>query len=102
MASGQDVLIPPVLSQSSLPMSFRYYDPIIAFVQEGSDNLTRIKTLQRISTAAEKFNDENLMVIMMKKLMGDGKERFQVKVNSLAKLSLMEVNYNNSEHCTAL
>ena len=33
--SGADVKIPPSLSQDKLPMSFRYYDPIIAFVQEG-------------------------------------------------------------------
>ena len=33
--SGADVKIPPSLSQDKLPMSFCYYDPIIAFVQEG-------------------------------------------------------------------
>lgn len=31
---GRVVFIPKYLSQDHLPMSFRYYDPIIAFISE--------------------------------------------------------------------
>ena len=31
---GNQVLVPPYLSQDSLPCSFRYYDPIIRIIQD--------------------------------------------------------------------
>ena len=31
---GREVLIPKELAQDSLPISFRYYDPIIMLIQE--------------------------------------------------------------------
>jgi hypothetical protein len=33
--TGLDVRIPSLLSQSHLPYSFRFYDPVFAFIQEG-------------------------------------------------------------------
>lgn len=34
LEQDSDVLIPTELSQDKLPMSFRYYDPIIMLIQE--------------------------------------------------------------------
>lgn len=34
LEEGLEILIPPELSQSRLPASFRYYDPIIAILKE--------------------------------------------------------------------
>ena len=36
-----ETFIPPDLSQDALPFSFRFYDPIIALIQENISNHTR-------------------------------------------------------------
>ena len=38
---GNQILIPQELSQSNLPYSFRYYDPIIAIIQENVSDYRR-------------------------------------------------------------
>jgi hypothetical protein len=41
LEQGYDILIPNELSQESLPYSFRYYDPIIAIIQENFSEISR-------------------------------------------------------------
>ena len=41
MEQGNDVFIPKDLTQSRLPMSMRYYDAILAVVQEGISDEVR-------------------------------------------------------------
>ena len=35
LEGGDEIRIPELLSQDHLPMSFRYYDPILVNIQEG-------------------------------------------------------------------
>jgi hypothetical protein len=35
---NQEVIIPQVLGQARLPLSFKFYDPILAIVNEGVSN----------------------------------------------------------------
>ena len=34
MENGQEVIVPPELSMDQMPMNFRYYDPILLWIQE--------------------------------------------------------------------
>ena len=47
--------IPKDLSQANLPYSMRYYDPIIAFVQEEVSLVVRQRANERYKVAYEKF-----------------------------------------------
>ena len=38
---GKECFIPKDLSQDSLPISFRYYDPVISLVQENTSEVKR-------------------------------------------------------------
>ena len=41
LEKGYDILIPKELSQDELPYSFRYYDPIIAMIQENFSEISK-------------------------------------------------------------
>ena len=44
---GKETVIPGDLNQESLPMSIRYYDPIIAFVQENISDHKRESMIEK-------------------------------------------------------
>lgn len=41
LEKGYDILIPNELSQANYPYSFRYYDPIIAIIQENFSEISK-------------------------------------------------------------
>ena len=93
--TGGAVMIPELLSQKEFPASFRYYDPIIAFIQEGISDHIRIKAQHRVSSALEyydkNYDGPNGMLNFLYKV---DKEALSVKTNALNKLGMVEVNHH--------
>lgn len=58
--------IPKDLSQSSLPLSMRYYDPILAIVQENVADEVKQRSVRSMSVAFEKFAEYNQSAIAWK------------------------------------
>lgn len=47
LENGHEVVLPPILSQKKLPLSFRYYDPLVQIVRMMvSDQKTKLMGLQ--------------------------------------------------------
>ena len=65
---GIDTLIPKDLSQDHLPLSFRYYDSIIATIAENITNEKRKILTNRQQLAQKLYYDEDLTIRFLKKV----------------------------------
>lgn len=102
---GNQVFIPYLLSQDQLPYSMRYYDPIIAIVQENiSDELKEEFNLKN-SVAFAIHRHTDLKQAMLEKLgvVDNGKEKkLSYQFSSIYKKNQHEVNHNTLVHTSAL
>lgn len=57
--SSEPTKIPEDLSQSHLPLSYRYYDPILALIQEGLSDEVKLRARLMQKTAFEKYLEYN-------------------------------------------
>ena len=55
--------VPIDLNQDNIPYSMRYYDPIIAIIQEGASGDTRNRFCSLMNSAFEKFEQYNSYAI---------------------------------------
>lgn len=59
---GKETFIPKELSQDFLPYSFRYYDPVLAIIQESIQSTTKQMALMKEKVAYELFRQNDLKV----------------------------------------
>jgi hypothetical protein len=82
LEQGIEVHIPKILSQQSLPYSFRYYDPVIQMVQSiVSEQKTKLLGIQTsLIRHFEKKYDENMGFGFNKKQNKNKEENFKFSI----------------------
>ena len=102
---GIETFIPKDLSQDHLPMSFRYYDPVIAVVSEHVSHLKR-ENLTLKQKVAHKLHFEGDIGRLVLEKTGvytpKANEPLVFKYTALNKKPPTGVNHHNSHHTMAL
>ena len=98
------MFIPNDLSQDSLPLSFRFYDPIIAFAAEGvsEQNISNCANKQALAYHIHYQNDLKLQLMNNLGFIGGENKNLTNRNVSLNKQPPPGVNHHNSMHSMAL
>ena len=99
------MFIPRELSQDQFPYSFRYYDPIIAFIQENlSDDRREIFNVKHnVAFSIYRENDQKRRLMEFLGMVENGKEKkLTFKHSAVNKKVSKEINHHLSKHTTSL
>ena len=103
--NGTETYIPNDLSQDKLPMSFRYYDPIIAIISEHVSHRKRENLTLKQKVAHKLHQDGDIKRMILEKTgvhSARGKEPLVFKYTAINKKLPVGVNHHNSHHTMAL
>ena len=98
---GREVLIPKELAQDSLPISFRYYDPIIMLIQEklSRDRREYYKIKKQLGLIFdEKLSMKNQLSEFLIGVDDGTTKTAPVDVQTFQELEPGEINYFESKH----
>jgi hypothetical protein len=103
--NGTETYIPKDLSQDHLPMSYRYYDPIIAIISEHVSHQKRENLTLKQKVAYKLHFDGDVRRQILEKAgvhSKRGNEPLVFKYTALNKKPPVGINHNNSHHTMAL
>lgn len=96
LAQGDEIIIPEELSQKKLPLSYRFYDPIMKLIQEDlSKDMREFFSLQRKYTV-ERLIEEDMQRRILEE-MGVSSPLDKRKENNVFKYSIVNKDEKNRE-----
>lgn len=104
---GQEVFIPGDLQQNKLPMTFRYFDPILQYIQESISKEKKQYFALKTSFNLEQMRDRDFIAKTSRKIIGLDDNGVDKKlVNKYSKISHNDVedtiNHMDSVHALSL
>ena len=98
---GSEVFIPKDLQQYKLPLSYLFYDPIIAIIQDRISDERNEFFFSKNSVKVEQFKSYSVKEKVINKLLKDDcKATFKYEV--VNKKYSVDIDYNESDHTMAL
>ena len=92
-----EAYIPNDLSFSQLPLSFHYYDPLLAIIQQNISNHKKEMAFMKERVAFEIYNKLDSQM-QLKRFMGIDKQRTKLswKYNVLSEGTKLDIDHHNS------